>query len=85
MTSGKVSLKLDDAALVDELRKFSDEAAKRYLQHVVVSQKSPNKKLHRELLDYLFEEAERQVQDDGVKYHLEELGTSDNSLNGDVD
>jgi hypothetical protein len=80
MTSGKVGLKLDDAALVDELRKFSDEAAKRYLQHVVVSRKSPNKKLHQELLDGLLEEAERQVQDDGVKYHLEELGMSQHNL-----
>lgn len=85
MTSGKVSLKLDDAALVDELRKFSDEAAKRYLQHVVVSQKSPDKRLHQELLEYLFEEAERQVEDDGVKYHLEELGTSDYSPSEAVD
>ena len=76
MTSGKVGLKLDDSALVDELRKFSDEAAKRYLQHVVVSKKSPNKKLHQDLLDGLLEEAELQVQDDGVKYHLGELGPS---------
>lgn len=75
MTSGKTGLKLDDAALIDELRKFSDEAAQRYLHHVVISKKSANKKLHQDLLDGLLDQAERQVQDDGVKYHLEELGS----------
>lgn len=73
-TGGKAGLKLDDAALIDELRKFSDEAAGRYLQYVVVSKKSANKKLHQDLLDGLLAEAEKQVADDGVKYHLEELG-----------
>jgi hypothetical protein len=70
----KSGMKLDDAALIDELRRHSVEAAKRYLEHVVVSKKSPNKKLHRELLDNLFHEAEEQLANDGVKYHLEELG-----------
>lgn len=76
-SSGKAGFKLDDAALVDELRRFSEEAAGRYLQHVVVSKKSANKKLHKDLLDGLLFEAEQQVRDDGVKYHLQELGTCD--------
>lgn len=67
-------MKLDDAALIEELRKHSPEAARRYLEHVVVSKKSPNKKLHHELLENLFLEAEEQLGNDGVRYHLEELG-----------
>lgn len=82
-TSGKAGLKLDDAALIEELRRFSDEAAKRYLQHVVVAKKLPNRKLHQDLLDSLMNEAEQQVQDDGVKYHLEELGTIYPSLSSE--
>ena len=70
----KAGMKLDDAALIEELRKHSTEAAKRYLEHVVVSKKSPNKQLHHELLENLFLEAEEQLANDGVKYHLEELG-----------
>jgi hypothetical protein len=70
----KTGLKLDDAALIDELRIHSQEAARRYLEHVVVTKKSANKKLHQELLDTLFQEAEEQIANDGVKYHLEELG-----------
>jgi hypothetical protein len=70
----KAGMKLDDAALIEELRKHSNEAAKRYLEHVVVSKKSPNKKLHHELLENLFLEAEEQLANDGVRYHLEELG-----------
>jgi len=70
----KAGMKLDDAALIDELRKHSQEAAKRYLEHVVVSKKSPNKKLHQELLENLFHDAEEQLANDGVRYHLEELG-----------
>ena len=70
----KAGMKLDDAALIEELRKHSTEAAKRYLEHVVVSKKSPNKKLHHELLENLFLEAEEQLANDGVRYHLEELG-----------
>lgn len=70
----KAGMKLDDAALIDELRKHSAEAARRYLEHVVVSKKSPNKALHHELLENLFHGAEDQLANDGVKYHLEELG-----------
>lgn len=76
----KIGSKLDDVALIGELRKFSKEAAKRYLEHVVVSKKSPNKKLHHDLLDNLLSEAEDQVNNDGVKYHLEELGMSSSLL-----
>jgi hypothetical protein len=74
-------MKLDDAALIEELRKHSTEAAKRYLEHVVVSKKSPNKKLHHELLENLFLEAEEQLANDGVRYHLEELGKCLTRLN----
>lgn len=70
----KAGMKLDDAALIDELRLHSAEAARRYLEHVVVSKKSPNKALHHELLDNLFHGVEEQLANDGVKYHLEELG-----------
>jgi len=76
----KIGSKLDDVALIEELRIFSHEAAKRYLEHVVVTKKSPNKKLHQDLLDNLLSEAEDQVNNDGVKYHLEELGVFCNPL-----
>jgi len=76
----KAGMKLDDAALIEELRKHSTEAAKRYLEHVVVSKKSPNKQLHHELLENLFLEAEEQLANDGVRYHLEELGKPSTEL-----
>jgi len=41
-----------------------------------VIKKSPNRQLHEALLARLLDEAAEAVQDDGVKYHLEELGES---------
>jgi len=70
----KTGVKLDDTALIDDLRKVSDEAANRYLEHVVVIKRSPNRMLHEQLLSNLFDAVTDAVQDDGVKYHLEELG-----------
>jgi hypothetical protein len=70
----KTGVKLDDVALVDDLRNISQVAAGRYLEYVVVAKKSPAKELHEDLLGRLLDEAEEEVKDDGVKYHLEELG-----------
>ncbi|RSH83741.1 hypothetical protein EHS25_005356 [Saitozyma podzolica] len=69
----KTGVKLDDVALVDDLRNISQVAAGRYLEYVVVAKKSPAKELHEDLLGRLLDEAEEEVKDDGVKYHLEEL------------
>lgn len=75
LTAGsKNGVKLDDIALVDDLRNISQVAAGRYLEYVVVAKKSPAKELHEDLLGRLLDEAEEEVKDDGVKYHLEELG-----------
>jgi hypothetical protein len=72
----KTGVKLDDSTLVNDLKKLDEEAANRYLEHVVVIKRSPNRSLHQALLDHLLEAASREVQDEGVKYHLEELGQS---------
>jgi hypothetical protein len=40
----------------------------------VIVKKSPIRHLHEDLLKRLIDEAAHQVQDEGVKYHLEELG-----------
>ena len=74
--TGKSGVKLDDVPLVNDLRGINEQAANRYLEHVVVGKKSPNKALHEELLGRLLDAAGKEVLDDGVKYHLEELGTS---------
>lgn len=72
--AGKSGVKLEDASLVEDLRKISEIAANRYLEHVVVGKKSPNRLLHEDLLARLLDSTESEVKDDGVKYHLEELG-----------
>lgn len=74
--NSKSGAKLDEAPLIDDLRQINQEIANRYLEHVVVSRRSPNKVLHQELLNRLLDVAEEEVKDDGVMYHLEELGTS---------
>ncbi|KAK8864291.1 hypothetical protein IAR55_001537 [Kwoniella newhampshirensis] len=71
----KTGIKLDDADLISSIRQVNEEAANRYLEHVVVLKRSPKKELHRELLDCLLNEAGSLAEDDGVKYHLEELET----------
>lgn len=70
----KSGVKLDDTALVNDLREISEEAANRYLEYVVLSKKSPNRAFHEDLLLRLLNAAAEQIEDDGVKYHLEELG-----------
>jgi hypothetical protein len=70
----KSGVKLDDTALVNDLREISEEAANRYLEYVVLSKKSPNRAFHEDLLRRLLDAAAEQIEDDGVKYHLEELG-----------
>jgi hypothetical protein len=59
---------------VDDLRAIDQNVANRYLEHVVVVKRSPNRALHQALLDHLLDATGKQVEDDGVKYHLEELG-----------
>lgn len=70
----KSGVKLDDAMLVDELHAIDKDAAHRYLEHVVVIKRSPVKALHQALLNHLLESVSAEVKDEGVCYHLEELG-----------
>lgn len=70
----KTGIKLDDMLLIDDLRGIDEDAANRYLEHVVISKRIPSRVLHEQLLMRLLDQAEEQVQNDGVKYHLEELG-----------
>lgn len=72
--NSKSGVKLDDTELVADLRGINQEAANRYLEYVVLSKKSPNKAFHEDLLRRLLDSASEEVEDDGVKYHLEELG-----------
>lgn len=69
--------KVDHEALVRDIRAVSEEGANRYLEHVVVGRKSPNRTLHRDLLDRLLTRLEKEVSDEGIRYHLEELGELD--------
>ncbi len=70
----KTGVKLDDVALVGDLRAINDDAANQYLEHVVVMKRIPNRQLHEALLTRLLDLTAEAVEDDGVKYHLEELG-----------
>jgi hypothetical protein len=72
--NSKAGIKLDDVALMNDIRAFSPAAADQYLEHVVVSKRNPSKDLHEKLLENLLAEAGTSVSDDGVRYHLEELG-----------
>ncbi|ORY34108.1 hypothetical protein BCR39DRAFT_518520 [Naematelia encephala] len=69
----KTGVKLEDVPLIDDLRKISEDAADRYLEHVVVIRRSPDRALHEQLLGNLLDLAEVLTKEDGVKYHLEEL------------
>jgi hypothetical protein len=72
----KSGVKFDDTELIEDLRTIDAEAANKYLEYVVLSKKSPNRTFHEDLLGRLLDAAAIQVEDDGVKYHLEELGQS---------
>ncbi|WVR07166.1 hypothetical protein IAU60_004207 [Kwoniella sp. DSM 27419] len=69
----KTGVKLNDASLIESLRQIDEDSANRYLEHAVVTRRSPNRALHEQLLAVLLDEAETLCLDDGVKYHLEEL------------
>ena len=69
-------MKFNDSELLSELRAIDEEAANRYLEYVVVHKRSPKRALHQELLERLLDSVKREIEDDGVKYHLEELGVS---------
>ncbi|WVQ99304.1 hypothetical protein IAU59_006436 [Kwoniella sp. CBS 9459] len=71
--TAKTGVKLDEVQLVDDLRKRDQVIANKYLEHAVVTKRSPSRVLHQQLLDVLLDEAEMLCADDGVKYHLEEL------------
>ncbi|WVQ83199.1 hypothetical protein IAT38_005338 [Cryptococcus sp. DSM 104549] len=71
----KTGIRVDDTELIRSLRSVDVDAADRYLDHVVVSKRSPRRELHEELLARLLDEAEELSGDDGVKYHLEDLDT----------
>ena len=72
----KHGIQLDDSSLIEELRGISQEAANSYLEYAVVQKRSPDRSMHEALLGRLLDSVEEQLSDDGVKYHLEELGTS---------
>lgn len=65
---------MDHEALVRDIRAVSEDGANRYLEHIVVGLKSPNRTLHRDLLDRLLTRLEKELSDEGIRYHLEELG-----------
>ncbi|EIW70778.1 hypothetical protein TREMEDRAFT_68217 [Tremella mesenterica DSM 1558] len=65
--------KIDDISLLSDLRQISPEVSFEYLEHVVVNKKSSSRDLHEDLLTRLIDTVLSLVQDDGVKYHLEEL------------
>lgn len=73
--NAKTGIKLDDETLITDLHNIDKDAANRYLEHVVVVKRSANRSLHESLLDQLIHQVGAQIQDDGVRYHLEELGT----------
>jgi len=50
------------------------DAANQYLEYAVIGKKSQNRELHEMLLAKLLNQAEEMVKEDGIKYHLEELG-----------
>ncbi|WRT66239.1 uncharacterized protein IL334_003192 [Kwoniella shivajii] len=69
----KTGIKLDDLSLVEKLKEINLETSNKYLEHVVVNKRSPDRSLHEQLLKVLLDQAEELCQDEGVKYHLEEL------------
>lgn len=69
----KTGVKLDDVALIEDLGKIDTKASSRYLEQVVVVKRSPNHGLHQQLLQQMLDEVVESIQDDGIKYHLEEL------------
>ncbi|WWC89446.1 uncharacterized protein L201_004370 [Kwoniella dendrophila CBS 6074] len=71
--NSKTGVKLDDLSLVEQLGQIDKETSDRYLEHAVVNKRSPNRALHEQLLGVLLDEAEELCNDEGVKYHLEEL------------
>ncbi|OCF40481.1 hypothetical protein I317_05719 [Kwoniella heveanensis CBS 569] len=66
-------VRLDEVQLVDDLRKIDETIANKYIEHAIVTKRSPSRVLHQQLLDVLLDEAEMLCADDGVRYHLEEL------------
>ncbi|WVF71576.1 hypothetical protein IAT40_006384 [Kwoniella sp. CBS 6097] len=71
--NAKTGVKLDESQLVNDLGKIDETIANKYLEHAVVTKRSPSRVLHQRLLDVLLDEAEVLCADDGVRYHLEEL------------
>ena len=70
----KTGVKLDDIALIEDLRRIDAAIAHRYLEHVVVVKRSPNRALHEALVSYLLDRTAEVVREEAVKFHLEELG-----------
>lgn len=67
-------LNTDDAQIVEDIATVNKDAANRYLEHVVIDKKSTDPELHEALLKWLLDSVEELLKDDGIKYHLEELG-----------
>ncbi|WVN88218.1 uncharacterized protein L203_103419 [Cryptococcus depauperatus CBS 7841] len=59
--------------LLPNLFTLSSTVYRAYLEHIVVTKRSPVRALHQELLTLLLDDAEQMIQDDGVQYHLQEL------------
>ena len=64
---------LNDVALLSDLRAIDPIIADKYLEHAVVIRKSRIRELHEQLLEQLLVVASKEVSDEGVRYHLEEL------------
>jgi hypothetical protein len=50
------------------------DAANQYLEYAAIGKRCKCRELHEMLLNKLLDQATEMVKDDGIKYHLEELG-----------
>lgn len=65
---------------MQDIAAVNEDAANRYLEHVVIDKKSKDPELHEALLKWLLDSVEELLKDDGIKYHLEELGKLKDSV-----
>lgn len=68
------SIDVDEGKLIADLAEVDKDAANQYLEYVVVGKRSATPELQEALLAHLLDQAAEVVNDDGIKYHLEELG-----------
>ncbi|TYJ57008.1 hypothetical protein B9479_002287 [Cryptococcus floricola] len=64
---------LSPTDILPRLAAVDAQVHRTYLEHIVVTKRSPSRPLHQQLLDLMLDEASTLVQDDGIKYHLSDL------------